>query len=641
MAWDTDLLNDQKQAASHTGSHARLLAGPGTGKTLTLTRRIVYLINEQDVSPDEILVLSFTRAAIHELREKVKSELEPQGKRLPRISTLHSFALRQLLRNSEIISALPRPLRIADDWEERWIIQEDLKQSLGIEKIREVQEKFNLLSADWQTLVESFRDSRFLGAWREHREIYEYTLRAELVYQLKRALEREPDFKLESNFKYILVDEYQDLNCCDLAVIKTLGERSEVFCAGDDDQSIYGFRFAYPEGIRRFNEDYVPSTSLELEYCKRCDKKILDLGLFVANLDYERYPKPLRPMPDSDEGEVHLLCFGDQEQEANGVAKLCGHLIDIQHYQPGDILILIRIDSNNRFSSTLCAALKAQDLPVAVSADAGSPLDHDDGRILLSILRILVNPEDHLAWRTLLKLRRNNIGDETILGIYNLAHSEGITFTAALRRIEDSPEILPRLGNKLADELKTIRQLLAQFECHEELEEHEGSEGNEMMGKISQIAEVVIPDEGLRNEIATYLLKIAETSDTSTVPGLVVAISTSLEDKEQEVDKDKINIMTMHKAKGLTAKAVFIVAAEDEYIPLQLGEKEGDERRLFYVSLTRAEHYLYVSYCQRRTTLQQRFSGRERGKQRRTLTRFLVDAPIHPEDAQRYLRSLN
>jgi len=640
MAWDTDLLNDQKQAASHIGSHARLLAGPGTGKTLTLTRRIVYLIDEQDVSPDEILVLSFTRAAIHELREKVNSELEPQGKRLPRISTLHSFALRQLLRNSEIISALPRPLRIADDWEERWIIHEDLKQNLGIEKIREVQGKFNLLSADWQTLVESFPDSRFLGAWREHREIYGYTLRAELVYQLKRALEREPDFKLESNFKYILVDEYQDLNCCDLAVIKTLGERGEVFCAGDDDQSIYGFRFAYPEGIRRFTEDYVPSTSLELEYCKRCDKKILDIGLFVANLDYERYPKPLKPMPDSDEGEVHLLRFGDQEQEAKGVAKLCRHLLDIQHYQPDDILILIRTDSNKRFSSTLCAALEAQDLPVAVSADTGSPLDQDDGRIFLSILRLLVNREDHLAWRTLLKLRRNNIGDETILGIYNLAHSEGITFTAALKRMGDSPEILPRLGNKLAEESKTIRELLAQFECHEEPGEHEESKDNKMMDKISQIAEVVIPDEGLRNEILTYLIRIAETSDTSTIPDLVTAISTSLEDKEQEIDKDKINIMTMHKAKGLTAKAVFIAAAEDEYIPLQLGEKIGDERSLFYVSLTRAEHNLYITYCQQRIG-QQRFSGRERGRQRRTLTRFLADAPIRPEDAQRYLRSLN
>jgi len=640
MAWDTDLLNDQKQAASHIGSHARLLAGPGTGKTLTLTRRIVHLINEQDVSPDEILVLSFTRAAIHELRERVNSELESQGKRLPRISTVHSFALRQLLKNSEIISTLPRPLRIADDWEERWIIQEDLKQRLNT-RIKEIQGKFNLLSADWQTLVESFPDPRFLGAWHEHREIYGYTLRAELVYQLKRALERELDFKLESNFKYILVDEYQDLNCCDLAVIKALGDRSEVFCAGDDDQSIYGFRFAYPEGIRRFTEDYVPSTSLELEYCKRCDKKILDLGLFIANLDYERYPKPLKPMPGSDEGEVHLLCFRDQEQEAKGVAKLCRYLLDTQHYQPADILILIRIDSNKRFSSILCAALESQDLPVAVSADAGSPLDYDDSRILLSILRILVNPEDHLAWRTLLKLRRNNIGDETILGIYNLADSEGITFTAALGRIEDSPEILPRLGNKLADELKTIRQLLAQFECHEELEEHEGNESNEMMDKISQIAEVVIPDEGLRNEIFTYLTRVAEASNSSTIADLGTAISTSLEDKEQEVDKDKINIMTMHKAKGLTAKAVFIVAAEDEYIPLQLGEKEGDERRLFYVSLTRAEHHLYISYCQWRTSLQQRFSGRERGKQRRTLTRFLADAPIRPEDGQQYLGSLN
>lgn len=126
---------------------------------------------------------------------------------------------------------VPRPLRIADDWEERNIIEEDIKRILNTD-IRTVRKKFNQLSSDWQTLVVeeegwdlNYPDPQFLGVWRQHREIYGYMLRSELVYQLKKSLEQNPDFTLEQSYQQILVDEYQDLNRCDLAVVKALTER--------------------------------------------------------------------------------------------------------------------------------------------------------------------------------------------------------------------------------------------------------------------------------------------------------------------------------------------------------------------------------------------------------------------------------
>ncbi len=140
MSWETDLIDEQKRAASHVGTHARLLAGPGTGKTLVLTRRIVYLIEEKGVNPEQILELTFTRAAAFQLRQRVAKELGDD--KMPKISTLHSFALRQLLRNSSRITSLPQPLRIADDWEERHIILEDLKRILNLENIGEAKEFF-------------------------------------------------------------------------------------------------------------------------------------------------------------------------------------------------------------------------------------------------------------------------------------------------------------------------------------------------------------------------------------------------------------------------------------------------------------------------------------------------------------------
>jgi len=262
MPWDDDLLPEQRYVASYVGSHARLLAGPGTGKTRSLTKRICFLIEDRHVGPGAILALTFTRAAARELRQRVQTEVGVEM--VPMISTLHSFALRQLLRNATRIASLPQPFRIADDWEERNIILEDIKILLSLKRIEEARQLLNELSADWQRLTadeadwdQRFPNPAFLGAWREHREIYGYVLRAELVYQLKRGLEQYDDFTLDGPPSHLLVDEYQDLNRCDLAIVKAIGDRgAEVYGAGDDDQSIYGFRMAHPEGIRRFPEDY-------------------------------------------------------------------------------------------------------------------------------------------------------------------------------------------------------------------------------------------------------------------------------------------------------------------------------------------------------------------------------------------------
>jgi len=266
MSWESELLPDQRRAVCKTGCHVCVLAGPGTGKTLTLTRRIQYLIEEQHVLPHEILALTFTRAATFELKSRTSGALPVDTAIPPRISTLHSFALSQLLNNAPTITIVPRPLRIADDWEERNIIEEDLKLILNLDRIKDVRTKFHQLSADWETLSADnahweaeYHDPQFLSAWRKHREIYGYMLRSELVYQLKKSIEQNPDFTVDTTFRHILVDEYQDLNRCDLEVVNMLtNSGAHLYVSGDDDQSIYGFRFAYPQGIRMFPQDYSP-----------------------------------------------------------------------------------------------------------------------------------------------------------------------------------------------------------------------------------------------------------------------------------------------------------------------------------------------------------------------------------------------
>ena len=633
MPWDDDLLKEQRDAASHTGTHARLLAGPGTGKTLTLTRRISYLIGVRGHAPDTVLAITFTRAAAGELRQRVADVLGSD--RSPRISTLHSFALRQLLKNSNSITELPHPLRIADDWEERNVVLPDLKALCKLSRVRDAQELLSQLSADWQSLTadeadwdKTFPDPSFLGAWGEHRRIFGYTLRSELVYQLKKALEQRGDFELESPIEHLLVDEYQDLNRCDLAVVNYIASRGlEIFVAGDDDQSIYGFRMADPAGIRRFPEDYPGSTELGLEICKRCDKAILDIGLFVARQDPRRIDKAIEAESESSEGEVALLRFSDQFSEANGIASLCASLMQVHELRADDVLILLRSDHNGAFSDTVRKRLEEVNVSVA-TPDVQNPLEGKQGRALLALLRLAVDTQDSLAWRTLLQVWCQGIGEKAIRTVYELAHSRGESFSQTMIAANTDRSILPTIHRtrlstaivQVLDQLKEINPPDEPFESPDEL-----------INLIESAAACVILDDEVRAMVVSRLRQSANALDEISLRELLRTIGTVGENTEQELEEGKVNILTMHRAKGLSANAVIVAAAEDQYIPGRAaGGQVDDERRLLFVSLTRARHHLFVTYCDKRTG-RQMHTGRDGGKAARSLSRFLASGPLSPK----------
>ena len=642
MTWDDSLLDDQREAASHTGSHARLLAGPGTGKTLTLTRRVCYLVEEKKISPDSILAFTFTRAAARELDQRIAGELGTE--RRPRVSTLHSFALRQLLRNEAIISALPKPLRIADDWEERNVVLEELKALIDLDRIRDAIDLLNELSADWQSLTADeadwetrFPDAKFLGAWREHREIYGYTLRSELVYQLKKALEQRADFELESPIDHLIVDEYQDLNRCDLAVVRYIESRGvELFVAGDDDQSIYGFRKAHPEGIRRFPEDYSGALELELKICMRCDRDILDMGLFVAHQDHRRVEKSIQSEPGAARGEVAVLRFDTQVEEAHGISDICTELLTQKGLRPSDILILLRTDRNGVFSGPIRERLDEADIPVAAATESSNPLDGEGGRSFLAFLQLVARREDSLAWRALLKTWCAGIGPGAIKAVYDLARSRGERFAQIIVAAHADETILPtNHRHRLSEAINNVIRQLEGLFPEETLGERETCE--ELIALVERAASSIIADSDEREATMLKLKHTAEVFGAMSVEALVKAVGVANEDIEQEIEDNKVNILTMHRAKGLTAEAVIVVAAEDEYIPGRaVGEAIDDERRLLYVSLTRAKHHLFVTFCNRRTG-QQRHTGRSSGEVVRSLSQFLVDSTHTPKDGRTFI----
>lgn len=614
---------DQIKAIDHIGVHARLLAGPGTGKTKTLTSRVLSLILKHNVSPEKILLLTFTRLAAAQLKEEIKKVLSPFNKESPQVSTLHSFALRQIIHNTGRVDGLPKPIRIADDWEERHIIQEDLKKVLNLNKISEIQHLINQLSTDWETLrideigwEKQFPNPAFLGAWNAHKNQYGETLRAELVYQLKKQLSQNREFKLDGIYEHVLVDEYQDLNACDLAVINEIVKRNaELFVAGDDDQSIYGFRFANPIGIRNFDQFYSNTQKLALEICFRCDKNILQSAEFVANLDPARLPKPTRSKDGAEDGKVLIIGFKDQSHEAKLIAKKIKSIIS-KGIKPDEITILLRSDKNGLLSKPIIEALKELQIDVSLSTESELE-EQSEYRTVLSIFRLLVDSSDSLAWRTLLQIGKKGLGEECIKHIWEYANNKGLRFSAALQKLANNIDEIPKFGSKISSFVLEINKIVSEFEP-EKMES----------GIIDKVLDKFITGEELRKQVHNYFFEILQNQEEINLENLIKAVSISSEFIEQETKLNAVNILTMHQAKGLSFDVCFIVGAEDQFIPgRNIGDKEGDERRLLYVSMTRARHELYISYCSRRVG-QQKHLGSNSGVESRSLTRFLKDSKI-------------
>jgi ATP-dependent DNA helicase UvrD/PcrA len=610
--------DEQLKAINSKFDNNLILAGPGTGKSYTILGLIEKLIGSKGIDPKHILILTFTRTATSELKKKI-TKLLGASSELPKIFTLHGFSLRQLLRNSSQISMLPQNFVIADDYEERNIILEDLKSLLNIDKIKEVQKLFNLMASNWETLnadtedwEQNFSNPEFIGAWQEHREIYGYVLRSELVYQFKNILEIEDNIKIDGPIEYLIVDEYQDLNKCDLRVIKNLNVKgAKLFCAGDDDQSIYGFRYAYPEGIKNFNTDISNSNQYQITKCRRCDSNILSLAMDVIRQDYRRIPKSLKSITNL-EGETNLLRFQNQDEEATKIAKIISDIIKNKVASENEIIILLRSDFNKAFSSIIKSSLEKQNINVNSNKGFYNLFESKIGRFFVSITKLFEDQNNDLALRNILLLTKG-IGHVTTNDIYNNAKSTRRRFHNIISDIVEgkiSSISKYKLVKKKISEIYNLIDVLK--ESTETLEDN--------ITKILNLSDIDT------SEFHSNLLILINSFELNDLSELSYAI-TDLFGPAEPLDEntDGVRIMSMHQAKGLTADVVFIVAAEDEYIP---GRGDIDEeRRLFYVSLTRARHKLFISYCRNRTGQQQHSGFLNKRTTTRNLTRYLKDLP--------------
>lgn len=613
--------------------HGRVLAGPGTGKSATVVALVARLCSVPTVP--RMRLVTFTRAATAELADKVASSPDAEVERL---STVHSFAIASLLANPGS-AAFPEPLRIADDWELDKLIQPDLKDLVGVTK-KDVKDKLlREMAAGWESLeprprpdVTDALRSRFLGIFQQHRRVYGYTLLAELPNLLRQALETHSDLKGVDDFDFLVVDEYQDLNACDLRVLSLLGASgTAIFGVGDDEQSIYGFRMAAPEGILRFLEDYPGASDYKLTVSHRCGSDIVRWARHVIESDPDRPAQGARltTPKGAAAGETAFLSFKSQTAEARGVAHLVQSLIDEEGLAASDILVMSRGDYNSQFSGPIKEALNGRGISVDDPSWVDQVVGEDESRRVLLLARLLCNRKDSLAWRGLLHLRAG-IGSTLIHAIYGRARGDGVIFAEALiaSHAEDFPEVGPVVGTRAS---KYLDEVIAWLDAHEPPSRLDVSTWGDWLRETFADDALAQLSDDLEHLLAIADEDVDPSAELDRYMGQIVVLAKD----HAAASASGVRFMSMAMSKGLTVEASIIIGGEDGVVP-NPRSNEAEERRLLYVAMTRARRFSYVTMAARRTGPTAR-SGTGSVRARRTATPFLRTGPVRVQQGGDYL----
>jgi len=555
----------QDEAIAHEEGHARLIAGPGTGKTRAIIEHAAYLVRTGGVSHDRIKVLTFTDAAGKELRDRL-SEFHPPLQGIPDAGTLHSYAFRELRKRSgsEYVGR-----NILSQWEVRNLLCEDLGHAIS-RSGAQVSNILNEYDAAWRTLTElrpdAFRSS-FETELEKLRTVFDFALLGELVYKYMKLMNSDPAYS--PDLDYLLVDEYQDLNPCDLSVIREIGRRcsANFYVAGDDDQCIYHFRHADPSGIRLFPEEYENATSYILDICYRCGSPILEPALRLMGHEEGRIEKPIRCI--RGDGELHVYSFPSIQQEHRGVGEIIQRHV-MEGVNLNNILVLI---PRRSFAESYTKSLIEAGIPAINMANPEDILN-DDVRKLLYALRFALQEDDPIAARGWLHLTRG-IGPGTVATLIGEALQNSIPFLEACRnsssnRVRSSIEDLEGFANLVSEE-SAFEEILTDIENDENIPELE-------IQKLKTIAaELHLPD--------------------ARPDELREAVQDMEEGGEQlpEATIERIRVTTFRKAKGLTADVVIVTDLDDDIVPADEPDI-SEQRRLFYVTMTRAREFLYLAH---------------------------------------------
>lgn len=613
----------QDSAAHDPKRQIRLIAGPGTGKSFAIQERVQWLLSN-GVPPGHIFVVSFTRASALDLKRRIQRYCQNKGlhnSEQVSVSTLHSLALRSL-RAANLLTAYPVDPCVMDDWELKSVLDTEFSKVSGhtpgrCKDIRGIYEAFwgtgKWLPTNYippNPPITQAERTNYQQFHTPRTQVYSCVLPGEIIRQCvvkMRAGNLNPASLL--NIKYLIVDEYQDLNSMDLEFVDRL-IRSGVtsFVAGDDDQSIYSFRFASPSGIQSFTNRYPNAGDYELRHCFRCTTNIVRTvkALMADFSEPNRIPKQLKSLYDASAppvpGIVQRWIFTNAIHEARAIARSCAKLTK-EGIPPRKIMILV---SNKRTQlMTIQEELEKEDVEFE-SPLANPYIDTNVGRFVLALLRIVSNESDYVAHRLILGLRPNvgpttcNFIAETIIAnnlnfrdIFHNPLPTGVFQGRRLSALNHARDVCASIEGWLSDDSLTVRSsdisnIISTVFGQQVVQEW-----------ISQVSE--LPQEITLEELRDYLW--ADTDEQK--EALLEAVYTRLGlDIPEGLFPQKVRIMTMHGAKGLNAGVVFIPGLEEDILP---GNKRQpfpglvlEAARLLYVSISRARAACILTYAQRR-----------------------------------------
>ncbi len=633
-----DKLNEkQREAASHDKGPILVIAGAGTGKTRVLTHRIAYLVETKKARPWEILAITFTNKAANEMKERIGQLIDYSIDRMW-IGTFHSVCVRILRRNIDRIG-YDRNFVIYDTNDQKAIIRDCIKEldldtkKYNVNSIRAIiSSEKNVRNNPDKYIAEHYTDfiKRNVG---EAYALYEKKLKQanaldfdDLLVKALKLLETEVDIResYQEQFKYILVDEYQDTNLVQYCIVKILGQKpngeNNVFVVGDEDQSIYGWRGADIKNILNFEHDFKGAKVVKLEKNYRSTNVILNAANGVIGNNCQRKGKNL--YTDFEGGNLIRIMETDNEKdEAFTVAALIRKERRENNLDYSDMAILYRTNAQSR---ALEEGLIREGIPYKIVGGLKF-YERKEIKDIMAYLTLIYNQKDVVSFDRIINVPRRKIGQKTMDIITDYSEAESISkFEACF----DSEQLnLPKAAAASIESFISMMEMLMIKKDVMPLSEFI-QEVYEVTGLKAMLLEEDTDDGRSRIENVEEFLSAAkdfeERYEENSLEDFLAHVSLLADvDKTDETKKDNVILMTVHSAKGLEFDTVFITGLEEGMFPIidqnDLNDDLEEERRLFYVAITRAKRMLYITHANDRM----RFGSHEM----KVKSRFLKEIP--------------
>jgi len=623
----------QREAIRHPAGPLLVLAGPGSGKTRVITRRIACLV-ASGCRPDDIVAITFTNKAAGEMRRRVEALGVASG---AWISTFHSFCARMLRVHGRSVGLKPS-----------FTIYDDADSVSAVKRaMQELEIAQSLFQPSYVAKAISGAKNRLLGPeqMRESSgppeittvarifERYEKLLRAanavdfdDLLLFMVRLLQDAPETseQLRRRFLHVLVDEYQDTNHAQYLIARGLAAGLGNICVtGDPDQSIYGWRGADLNNILQFEQDYPNAKVVRLEQNYRSTKIILRAADRLITNNLARKPKSL--WTENAEGEpVRLFRLEDERQEADAVAADMARLFRDAGFVPRDVAVFYRLNAQSR---VLESSLRAEGIPYTIVAGTEF-FQRKEIKDLLAYLRLLDNPADDVSAERVANVPARRIGDLSVKRLKEWGSARGLSLLDAFARAEEAGTKGTALQG-VAEFRRTLDELRAMprtpvAKIVERLLEAIGYE-RYLASATDQGRERIENVRELVNAAAEY----DEAEPEGNLLGFLEQAALISDTDRWDAERGGVTLMTLHAAKGLEFPAVYVVGLEDGLLPLKRDDGDHDleeERRLFFVGLTRAKRLATLSFAETRA----RYGKREFTKP----SQFLDELPAEIEAAQ-------